>query len=212
MTRKLIAILRGLKPSEAHDIGAVLIEAGVTKIEVPLNSPDPFESIAILARDFGDHAEIGAGTVLSVADVDRVASIGGRLIVSPNFDADVVMATKEVGLASYPGVFTPTECFGALRAGADGLKVFPAFQMGAKGLKALRDVLPTHAKVLAVGGVNAPDFANWMTAGADGFGLGAALYRPGATRYEVGARAMEIALAYDRALDERREAISAKTR
>lgn len=202
MTRNLIAILRGIRPAEAHDIGAVLIETGITRIEVPLNSPGALESIATLARDFGDDAEIGAGTVLSPDDVNRVASVGGRLIVSPNFDADVVAATRKSGLVSYPGVFTATECFNALRAGADGLKLFPAFQMSAKGLKALRDVLPTQAEVLAVGGVSAPDFVNWMTAGANGFGLGAALYRPGATRYEVGTRAMEIALAYDRALEE----------
>lgn len=203
MSRPLIAILRGLQPHEAHDIGSVLIEAGITRIEVPLNSPEPIESIRILARDFGNDAQIGAGTVLSVEDVNRVADVGGRLIVSPNFDPVVVQATKSAGLTSFPGVFTASECFGALAAGADGLKIFPAFQMGAMALKALRDVLPKEAQVFAVGGVGAPDFANWMNAGADGFGIGGALYRPGATRYEVGARAMEIAMAYDQALRNR---------
>lgn len=197
MSRPLIAILRGLKPEEAHDIGSVLIEAGITRIEVPLNSPNALDSIRILARDFGDDALIGAGTVLTIDDVERVADMGGRLIVSPCFDPEVVRATKSAGLISFPGVFTATECFGALTAGADGLKVFPAFQMGAMALKALRDVLPKEAQVFAVGGVGAPDFANWLNAGANGFGLGGALYRPGATRYEVGTRAMEIVMAYD---------------
>ena len=200
MSRPLIAILRGLKPDEAHDIGSALIEAGIERIEVPLNSPDPFKSIGILARDFGDQALIGAGTVFSVRDVERVADVGGRLIVSPCFDPDVVRATKSANLVSFPGTFTATECFAALNAGADGLKIFPAFQMGAKALKALRDVLPPAAQVFAVGGVGAPDFANWMNAGADGFGIGGALYRPGATRYEVSTRALEIVLAYDQAL------------
>lgn len=200
MSRPLIAVLRGLRPDEAHDIGSVLIESGITRIEVPLNSPDAIISITRLARDFGDVATIGAGTVLTAEDVERVANVGGRLIVSPNFDPAVVAATKKAGLASYPGVFTASECFTALNAGVDGLKIFPAFQMGAKALKALRDVLPKEAQVFAVGGVSAPDFANWMNAGANGFGLGGALYRPGATRYEVGARAMEIVMAYDQAL------------
>lgn len=200
MSRPLIAILRGLNPSEAYDIGSALIEAGITRIEVPLNSPNPIESIGILARNFGAEALIGAGTVLSVDDVERVANAGGRLVVSPCFDPDVVQATKLANLISFPGVFTATECFSALNAGADGLKIFPAFQMGAKALKALRDVLPPAAQVFAVGGVGAPDFANWMNAGADGFGIGGALYRPGATRYEVSARALEIVAAYDQAL------------
>lgn len=202
MSRPLIAILRGLRPDEAHDIGSVLIEAGITRIEVPLNSPNAIESIGILARDFSDVALIGAGTVLTVEGVEKVADVGGRLIVSPNLDIEVINATKTAGLTSFPGVYTPTECFAALKAGADGLKIFPAFQMGALGLKALRDVLPKDAQVFAVGGVNAPEFANWMNAGANGFGIGGALYRPGATRYEVGARAMEIVMSYDHALRE----------
>ena len=200
MTRNIVAILRGLTPRDAYDIGAVLVEAGITRIEVPLNSPDPLESIAILARELGDVAEIGAGTVLSPSQVEQVASVGGRMIVSPNFDPAVVRATRRAGMKSYPGVFTATECFAALAAGADGLKIFPAFQMGAPALKALREVLPGDAELLAVGGIGPGDIANWMTAGASGFGIGGALYRPGATRYEVNVRAIELAVSYDRAI------------
>lgn len=203
MKRNIIAILRGITPADAYDIGAVLIEAGISQIEVPLNSPDAFDSISIMAREFGTHATIGAGTVLDVDDVNRVANLGGRLIVSPNFNPDVVAATKRAGLTSLPGVFTATECFAALSAHADGLKLFPAFQMGAMGIKALRDVLPTEAKLFAVGGVNRLEFDNWLNAGATGFGIGGALYRPGATRYEVATRAMEVVLAYDQAMRDR---------
>ncbi len=197
MNRNLIAILRGLKPEEAEAIGAALIEAGIDRIEVPLNSPDPLDSIERLARAFGEQAQIGAGTVLTADDVRAVADRGGKLIVSPNADADVIAETKRHGLASYPGVFTASECFAALKAGADGLKVFPAFQMGSKGLKALRDVLPKATQVYAVGGVGASDFAEWRAAGADGFGIGGALYRPGATAAEVSAMASELVAAYD---------------
>ena len=197
MSRNLIAILRGLRPEEAEPIGAALIEAGIDRIEVPLNSPDPFDSISILARAHGEHAQIGAGTVLTIEDVSRVADAGGKLIVSPNANADVIAETKRLGLASYPGVFTATECFAALHAGADGLKIFPAFQMGPKGLKALKDVLPPAAKVYAVGGVGADDFAAWRVAGADGFGIGGALYKPGATASEVSEKAKALVAAYD---------------
>ena len=197
MSRNLIAILRGLRPEEAADIADALIAAGIDRIEVPLNSPDPLDSIDRLAAAFGDAAEIGAGTVLSVEDVRRVADRGGRLIVSPNADPEVIAETKRLGLASYPGVYTASECFAALRAGADGLKIFPAFQMGSKGLKALRDVLPKATQVYAVGGVGAADFAEWRAAGADGFGIGGALYRPGATADEVAAKAAALVTAYD---------------
>ena len=197
MSRNLIAILRGLRPEEAADIADALIAAGIDRIEVPLNSPDPLDSIKRLAAAFGDAAEIGAGTVLSVEDVRRVADRGGRLIVSPNADPEVIAETKRLGLASYPGVYTASECFTALKAGADGLKIFPAFQMGSKGLKALRDVLPKATQVYAVGGVGAADFAEWRAAGADGFGIGGALYRPGATADEVAAKAAALVTAYD---------------
>lgn len=200
MSRNLIAILRGLKPDEAEAIGAALIDAGIDRIEVPLNSPDPLDSIERLAKAFGDQAQIGAGTVLTVEDARAVADRGGKLIVSPNADVDVIAETKRLGLASYPGVYTASECFAALKAGADGLKIFPAFQMGSKGLKALRDVLPKATQVYAVGGVGAADFAEWRAAGADGFGIGGALYKPGATADEVSAKAEELVAAYD-ALD-----------
>ena len=197
MSRNLIAILRGLTPDAAEGIGAALIEAGIDRIEVPLNSPNPFDSIGKLARAFGDQAQIGAGTVLTVDDARAVADVGGRLIVSPNADAAVIAETKRLGLVSYPGVFTASECFSALKAGADGLKIFPAFQMGPKGLKALRDVLPEKTQIYAVGGVGGGDFAAWRAAGADGFGIGGALYKPGASAADVAAKAAKLVEAYD---------------
>ena len=127
MTREIIAILRGVQPDEAVDICAAIIDAGIRNIEVPLNSPDPLDSIGRMADAFGDQAVIGAGTVLTTSDVAGVVSVGGRMIVSPDTNAEVIMATKASGLASYPGVLTPTECFAALRTGADGLKIFPSF-------------------------------------------------------------------------------------
>lgn len=197
MSRNLIAILRGVQPDEVEAIGAALIGAGIDRIEVPLNSPDPLDSIARLAKAFGETAQIGAGTVLTAEDVRAVADRGGRLIVSPNADADVIAEAKRLGLASFPGVYTASECFAALKAGADGLKIFPAFQMGSKGLKALRDVLPKATQVYAVGGVGAADFAEWRAAGADGFGIGGALYKPGATADEVSVSAKALVAAYD---------------
>lgn len=197
MTRPIIAILRGVQPAEVTAIGAALIEAGVTRIEVPLNSPSPFDSIAALAKSFGSDAEIGAGTVLTADDAHRVAEAGGRLIVAPNLDMDVGAAAKSIGAAWYPGVFTVTECFAALKAGATGLKLFPAFQMGPQGLKALRDVLPGDAQVYAVGGVGPDDFATWRAAGADGFGIGGALYRPGDSAEDVSAKARALCEAWD---------------
>lgn len=168
MSRPIIAILRGIKPNEAVAIGEALIEAGIDRIEVPLNSPDPLESIAAMVKAFRNRALIGAGTVLTPSEVAQVQEAGGQLIVSPNFDRDVVIATKNARLESFPGVFTASECFAALKAGADGLKVFPSFKLGMDGLKALRDVLPGAAPVYAVGGVDAPDLAGWLAAGANG--------------------------------------------
>ncbi len=199
MTRKIIAILRGVQPFEAHAICATLIEAGITRIEVPLNSPEPLKSIALMADVFGDQAVIGAGTVLTVKDMTDVAVAGGKMIVSPDTNVDVIAATKAAGLLSYPGALTPTECFAALRAGADGLKIFPSFLMGTEGLKAISAVLPKCTEVYAVGGVGPKNFADWLGAGAAGFGIGTGIYTPGLGVAEVRARADDIVAAYDAA-------------
>lgn len=199
MNREVIAILRGIQPSEAIDVGHALIEAGITTIEVPLNSPEPLKSIGLMAEAFGDMANIGAGTVLTVQDVADVASVGGTLIVSPDCNTDVIDASKAAGLASYPGVATPTECFTALRHGADGLKLFPSFLIGVSGLKAFFAVLPEGTKTYAVGGVGPDNFAQWFEAGITGFGIGTSIYKAGFSIDEIQTRAQAIVQAYDKA-------------
>ncbi|MDA7429420.1 2-dehydro-3-deoxy-6-phosphogalactonate aldolase [Primorskyibacter aestuariivivens] len=200
MSREIIAILRGVTPDEVTEIGAALIEAGIDRIEVPLNSPRPLESIGHLAEAFGGNAMIGAGTVLSLDQVQAVASVGGRMIVSPDCNPAVIDATKELGLLSYPGVATPSECFTALRHGADGLKLFPSFLIGPEGVRAIAAVLPPGTRTYAVGGVGPENFAEWAAAGVTGFGIGTSLFKPGLSAKDVQARAGVIVAAYDTAM------------
>jgi 2-dehydro-3-deoxyphosphogalactonate aldolase len=185
----LIAIVRGIRPDEADAIGAALIEAGIRIIEVPLNSPEPFESIGRLSKRFGDQATIGAGTVLDPADVPRVAEAGGAIIVSPDTNPKVIARAAASGLVSAPGYFTPTEAFAALRAGAHVLKLFPAEAAGPGVLKAQRAVLPKGAPILMVGGITPDNMAGYLAAGANGFGLGSGLYSSGRGAADVGERA-----------------------
>ena len=197
MTRKIIAILRGITPDEAVPITEALILAGITSIEVPLNSPDPFTSIKAMVDSFGQDALIGAGTVLTPDDVLRLHQIGAGMVVSPDCNPRVIVATKQAGMKSFPGVMTPTECFTALRNGADGLKLFPGSLIGPDGLRAIKAVSPEGTQTFAVGGANASNFSDWFAAGVDGFGIGSALYKPGASVDEIKSRATEIVAAYD---------------
>lgn len=189
----LVAILRGLHPDQALDVGAALVEAGFRILEVPLNSPRPFDSIRLLADALGDTAMVGAGTVIDPADVARLQDAGGRLVVTPHTDPEVIRAAKGAGLVCVPGVATPSEAFAALRAGADALKLFPADTLGPAVLKAWRAVLPPDVAILPVGGITPHNMGPWKAAGAAGFGLGSALYRAGATAAEVGSAATQFA-------------------
>jgi 2-dehydro-3-deoxyphosphogalactonate aldolase len=199
MSLPLLAILRGLPPEDAPAVGRALVEAGITTLEVPLNAPRALEAMRALIAALGEAALIGAGTVMTPDAVDTVAEAGGRIIVSPNCDPAMIARTKARGLHSWPGVFTPTEAFAALKAGADGLKLFPASMAGPGGLKALRAVLPPGTRVYAVGGAGPENFAAWIKASADGFGIGSALYTPGLPAAEVAARARAVVTAYKEA-------------
>jgi len=185
----LVAILRGLRPEEAEAVGEALVTAGIAILEVPLNSPEPFESIRRFAARFGERALVGAGTVTRVEEVAEVARAGGRLMVTPHADPALVRAAKAADLIAVPGFFTPGEAFAQLFAGADALKLFPAEAASPAVLKALLAVLPKGTPVLPVGGIGAGNLAAWQAAGAAGFGIGSALYRPGDTPAQVGERA-----------------------
>jgi 2-dehydro-3-deoxyphosphogalactonate aldolase len=200
--RSLVAILRGIHPDEAEVIVETLIDSGFELIEVPLNSPDPFVSIERLCKRFGENCLIGAGTVLSAPDCARVADVGGRLMVSPNVDADVLATAQARRMVTMPGVFSPTEAFLALRSGASALKFFPASTLGPSGIAAQLAVLPNDTVVGAVGGVSEKNLAAYVTVGIRCFGLGSSLYRPGMTGSEVRDAAQASIRAYDRALTE----------
>ena len=197
--RNLIAILRGIHPHEVLPITEILLDIGIARIEVPLNSPEPFDSIALLIQNFKNKGIFGAGTVLNVKQVQTLADIGADMVVSPNCNPTVIKATKAAGMLSFPGVMTPTECFTALDAGADGLKFFPGDILHPQGLKAIQTVLPTGLNCIAVGGAKPAQFAEWVAAGATGFGIGSALYKAGDTPEEVERKAKAIVAAYDRA-------------
>ena len=198
--RPLIAILRGITPLEAESVSEVLIESGINIIEVPLNSPKPFETIARMVEFHGDKGIFGAGTVLTEDEVLKVADVGGKIIVSPNSNPSIIKKTKELNLYSFPGVFTPTECFQALDAGADGLKFFPACLLKAKNFKAISSVLPKNIISIAVGGINENKFNKWLEVDITGFGLGSNLYKPGMLVEEVKLKANQIVKSYDVAI------------
>ena len=191
----LIAILRGIRPEEASDIGSALVGAGFRIIEVPLNSPHPLQSIQALARQF-PHALVGAGTVLSVNDVLAVHAAGGQLVVAPNFNAAVVKEAVRLGMVCLPGVLSATEAFAALEAGAAGLKLFPAEMIPPAAVKALRAVIAADVALLPVGGITPLNMADYRTAGASGFGIGSALFKPGLDAAQVGANAHAFAAAW----------------
>ncbi|AOR79400.1 KDPG and KHG aldolase [Sphingomonas sp. LH128] len=192
----LVAILRGIRPDEVEAAGDALVEAGFTLIEVPLNSPDPLASIERLAKRVGDRAVVGAGTVLTVAQVAQLQDAGGAMIVSPNTDVAVIAESARRGMVSLPGYFTPSEAFAALAAGATGLKLFPAEAATPSVIKAQRAVLPGDVPLFAVGGITPDNMGPWRAAGANGFGLGSALYRSGAATQEIAANARAFAAAW----------------
>ena len=195
--RHIIAILRGITPTETIGVCETLFDAGIAMIEVPLNSPDALRSIGDAARALAGRATIGAGTVLNTEDVDAVAAAGGEFVVSPDTNPAVIERTLRRGMRSYPGVFSPSDAFTALRCGASGLKFFPADVLGPKGIRAMKAVLPPDVPLYAVGGANPDNFREYFAAGCAGFGLGTYLYTPGATLAEVAVRARTAVAAYD---------------
>ncbi|MBK4735366.1 2-dehydro-3-deoxy-6-phosphogalactonate aldolase [Noviherbaspirillum pedocola] len=200
--RALVAIMRGIRPEEVEAIGEALIDSGFEIIEVPLNSPEPFASIERLARRFGADCLIGAGTVVSAAQCDKVAAAGGRLMVSPNVNAEVMAAAQAHGMVTMPGVFTATEAYLALSLGASALKFFPASVLGPSGIAALRAILPQDAVLGAVGGISEINFGAYAAAGIRTFGLGSSLYRPGMSAEEVRRTASASIKAYELAMHE----------
>ena len=195
--RHIIAILRGVTPDEAVPVCTALVEAGITVIEVPLNSPNAVDSIGRAAKALSNRAEIGAGTVLTPEDVRAVAGAGGTFIVSPDTNVEVISETVRLELKSYPGVFSPTDAFAAIRAGATGLKFFPAEVLGARGIKAMKAVLPPALPLYAVGGANPDNFHEYFAVGCTGFGLGTYLFKPGMDVADVSERAKLAVAAYD---------------
>ncbi|HKU36419.1 MAG TPA: 2-dehydro-3-deoxy-6-phosphogalactonate aldolase [Paenarthrobacter sp.] len=195
----LVAILRGITPAEAEPVAKALYAAGFRFIEVPLNSPEPFESIRTMRNALPNDCSVGAGTVLTVEDVERAREAGSNIIVSPNTDSQVIEATVAAGMRSYPGVATPSEAFRAIKAGASSLKLFPADAVGIEGMKAWLAVLPSHVELLPVGGVDKSNLGAWADAGARGAGIGSTLYKPGRPAEEVAERAVELVAAWQKA-------------
>ena len=191
-TMPIVAILRGLKPDEAVAMGEALVREGVTILEVPMNSPDPLNSIGQLARALVGRAIVGAGTVLDAQTVDAVAEAGGEIIVSPNMDVEVIRRTRERGLVSLPGCFTPTEAFAALKAGAHAIKLFPGELVTPQSARGMAAVLPKGTRVLVVGGVSADTLEEWRGAPVHGFGIGSSLFKPGITPDEIAVRARRL--------------------
>lgn len=198
--RPLVAILRGVTHDAVIDIAQAIRHAGISMIEVPLNSPESLKSIEKLATALGDQCLCGAGTVVSAGQVDAVHSCGGRLVVSPNTNTAVIARCIELGLAVMPGIATPTDAFAALAAGAKDLKLFPASTYGQAHVSALKAVLPAHVRIFAVGGIETESIDRWLAAGTDGFGIGGELYRPGMPAIEAGERARRIVAAFDKAI------------
>ena len=202
MDRNLIAILRGITPKDVCGVAEILIKQGITTIEVPLNSPEALKSIELMVRSFDQDIDFGGGTVLTSKQVRDVYNSGGRLIVSPNCNIKVIKKTKKLNMRSYPGVFTPSDCFIALDSGADGLKFYPSFLIGPAGYSAIKDVLPRNLNSYAVGGVSSNNFLSWLKVGITGFGVGSALYSPGDKPEKTLKKAKKIINSFDKAMEQ----------